>query len=156
MIPFWQNLTNCFLKRKWKWGHFLFVNFKKNETDSGAVFQAKNVHSALMSMHLKSLPRNSKVTDLNINISVKIIPKFKKWKTKTKKKHSNNSWILNLMLKKWFSLFYIMNHAISLMLVFESEHDKTNQMTCAPSEDPDHTRHPQRLITVFAVMFMGS
>ena len=36
-------------------------------------------------------------------------------------------------------------------LIFESPHDKTNKMICAPSEDSDQPRHPPSLIRVFAV-----
>ena len=36
-------------------------------------------------------------------------------------------------------------------MTFESPHDKTNKMTCAPSEDSDHPGHPTSLIRVFAV-----
>ena len=38
----------------------------------------------------------------------------------------------------------------------EPRHDKTNKMTCAPSEDSDHPGHPLSLIRAFAVRFMGS
>ena len=34
---------------------------------------------------------------------------------------------------------------------FEPPHDKTNKMTCAPSEDLDQPGHPPSLIRVFAV-----
>ena len=34
---------------------------------------------------------------------------------------------------------------------FESLHDKTNKMACAPSEDSDQPGHPPSLIRVFAV-----
>ena len=34
---------------------------------------------------------------------------------------------------------------------FEPPHDKTNKMTCAPSEDSDQHWHPPSLIRVFAV-----
>ena len=37
------------------------------------------------------------------------------------------------------------------MPVFESPHDKTNKMLCAPSEDLDQSGHPPSLIRVFAV-----
>ena len=33
----------------------------------------------------------------------------------------------------------------------ELQHDKTNKMTCAPSEDLDQPGHPPSLIRVFAV-----
>ena len=36
-------------------------------------------------------------------------------------------------------------------MVNEAEHDKTNKLTCTPSED-----HPSSLIRVFAVRFIGS
>ena len=33
----------------------------------------------------------------------------------------------------------------------EPPHDKTNKMTCAPSEDSDQSGHPPSLMRVFAV-----
>ena len=36
-------------------------------------------------------------------------------------------------------------------LVYKPPHDKTNEMTCAPSEDSDQPEHPPGLIRVFAV-----
>ena len=33
----------------------------------------------------------------------------------------------------------------------EPQHDKTNKMTCAPSEDSDQAGHPPRLIRVFSI-----
>ena len=49
----------------------------------------------------------------------------------------------------------------SSCLKIEPEHDKTNKMTCAPSDDsdrPGHLRpgHLPSLIIVFVVRFMGS
>ena len=38
----------------------------------------------------------------------------------------------------------------------EPAHDKTNKMTCAPSEDSDQPGHPSSLIRVFAVRSIGS
>ena len=38
----------------------------------------------------------------------------------------------------------------------EPPHDKTNKMTCAPSEDSDQPGHPPSLIRVFALHSMGS
>ena len=35
--------------------------------------------------------------------------------------------------------------------MIEPSHDKTNKMTCAPSEDSDQPRHLPSLIRVFAV-----
>ena len=39
---------------------------------------------------------------------------------------------------------------------YEPPHDKTNKMTCAPSEDSDQPGHPPSLIRVFAVRSVGS
>ena len=36
-------------------------------------------------------------------------------------------------------------------LIYEPPHDKTNKMTCAPSEDSDQPGHKPSLIRVFAV-----
>ena len=36
-------------------------------------------------------------------------------------------------------------------MIFETAHDKTNKMACAPSEDSDQPRHLPSLIRVFAV-----
>ena len=41
-------------------------------------------------------------------------------------------------------------------LSFEPPRDKTNKLTCAPSEDSDQPGHPPSLIRVFAVRSMGS
>ena len=41
-------------------------------------------------------------------------------------------------------------------LIYEPPHDKTNKMTCAPSEDSDQPGHPPSLIRVFAVRSKGS
>ena len=38
----------------------------------------------------------------------------------------------------------------------ELPHDKTNKMTCAPSEDSDQSGHQPSLIRVFAVCSKGS
>ena len=40
---------------------------------------------------------------------------------------------------------------IYVVCAFELPHDKTNEMTCAPSEDSDQPGHPASLIRVFAV-----
>ena len=42
------------------------------------------------------------------------------------------------------------------MTTNEPQHDKTNKMTCAPSEDSDQPGHPPSLIRVFAVHSIGS
>ena len=41
-------------------------------------------------------------------------------------------------------------------LIYEPPHDKTNKMTCAPSEDSDQPGHQPSLIRVFAVRSQGS
>ena len=41
-------------------------------------------------------------------------------------------------------------------LLRESVHDKTNKMSCAPSEESDQPGHPQSLIIVFAVCSIGN
>ena len=41
-------------------------------------------------------------------------------------------------------------------ITFEPSHDKTNEITCAPSEDSDQPGRPPSLIRVFAVGSMGS
>ena len=38
----------------------------------------------------------------------------------------------------------------------EPPHDKSNKMTCAPTEDSDQPGHPPRLISVFAICSVGS
>ena len=40
--------------------------------------------------------------------------------------------------------------------LFEPPHDKTNKISCVPSEDSDQPEHPPSLIRVFTVRFMGS
>ena len=40
--------------------------------------------------------------------------------------------------------------------ISEPPHDKTNKMTCAPSEDSNQPGHAPSLIRVFAVRSMGS
>ena len=60
-----------------------------------------------------------------------------------------------------------MNKILKMMLNFygtilsphitnEPPHDKTNIMTCAPSEDSDQPVHTPSLIRVFAVRSVGS
>ena len=46
--------------------------------------------------------------------------------------------------------------ALFIQSIYEPPRDKTNKMTCAPSEDSDQPRHPPSLIRVFAVLSMGS
>ena len=40
--------------------------------------------------------------------------------------------------------------------IFEPPHDTTNNVACAPSEDPDQPGHPHSLSRVFAVRSVGS
>ena len=40
---------------------------------------------------------------------------------------------------------------VRLELLYEPSHEKTNNMTCAPSEDSDQPGHPRSLIRVFTV-----
>ena len=40
--------------------------------------------------------------------------------------------------------------------IFEPPHDTTNNVACAPSEDPDQPGHPHSLSRVFAVRSIGS
>ena len=40
--------------------------------------------------------------------------------------------------------------------IIEPQHDKTNQITTAPSKDSDQPGHPPSLIRVFAVRLIGS
>ena len=42
------------------------------------------------------------------------------------------------------------------ILIIEPNYDKTNKMTCAPSEDSDQAGHQPSLIKVFAVHSVGS
>ena len=53
----------------------------------------------------------------------------------------------------YFYLFFIIWTCIYIQQLL---HDKTNKMTCAPSEDSDQTGHPPSLIRVFAEYSMGS
>ena len=41
-------------------------------------------------------------------------------------------------------------------MVSEPQHDKSNKMTCAPSEDLDQHGHPPNLIRDFAGRSLGS
>ena len=42
------------------------------------------------------------------------------------------------------------------VVLFEPEHDKTHNLTCAPSEVSDQPGHPPSLISIFTMCFMGS
>ena len=52
-----------------------------------------------------------------------------------------------------FLLLLLLENGLSPLYqkTFEPQHDKTNKMTCAPSEDSDQPGHPPSLIRVFAV-----
>ena len=51
------------------------------------------------------------------------------------------------------SSLHLLNCPIKLL---EPQHDKTNKMTCAPSEDSDQSGHPPSLIRVFTVRMKKS
>ena len=51
---------------------------------------------------------------------------------------------------------YILNQVTFRWDTYELHRDKTNKITCAPSEDSDQPGHPPSLIRVFAVHLMGS
>ena len=44
---------------------------------------------------------------------------------------------------------------MSTQNIIEPQHDKTNKMTCAPSEDSDQPGHQPGLLRVFAVHLVG-
>ena len=50
----------------------------------------------------------------------------------------------------WLVLFKTIEKAVNKD-IYKPLHDKTNKMTCAPSEDSDQPGHPPSLISVFAV-----
>ena len=60
--------------------------------------------------------------------------------------------------KNHATFFFMLEMFILLIITykFESPHDKTNKMICAPSENPDQPGHPPSLIRVFTVHSMGS
>ena len=58
------------------------------------------------------------------------------------------------MILKMMLNFY--GTILSPNITNEPPHDKTNIMTCAPSEYSDQPVHPSSLIRVFAVPSMGS
>ena len=65
------------------------------------------------------------------------------------------SWSVNLVNTLfWFKK--LICHSESLIALYEPPHNKTNKMTCEPSDDLDKPGHPPSLISVFAVCFMGS
>ena len=53
---------------------------------------------------------------------------------------------MSLVIIKMYQLSYHL-----LLFIHEPQHDKTNKMTCAPSEDSDQPGHPPSLIRVLAV-----
>ena len=54
------------------------------------------------------------------------------------------------------SIQYPSKAVVFVETYIEPVHDKTNKMTCVPSEDPKQPVHPPRLTRVFAVRSMGS
>ena len=47
------------------------------------------------------------------------------------------------------------NSNMVCLKIFGPQHDKTNKMTCAPSEDSDQPGHLPSLVRVFAVHLLG-
>ena len=63
-------------------------------------------------------------------------------------------WLVSLAEQAGLSLNWSqtpMTCFVVTWLIYEPQHDKTNKMTCAPSEDSDQPGHPPSLIRVFAV-----
>ena len=56
--------------------------------------------------------------------------------------------LVNELAMKSLMTFCWNNH---LYVVNEPQHDKTNKMTCAPSEESDQPGHPPSLIRIFTV-----
>ena len=48
------------------------------------------------------------------------------------------------------------SYCVVTSFLYEPQHDKTNKMTCAPSEDWDQPGHPPSLIRVFLVRSLGN
>ena len=64
---------------------------------------------------------------------------------------------LRMAIEKSDTLFEVRVQDLKKMVPkYELPHDKTNKMTCAPSEDSDQPGHPPSLIRVFAVRSLGS
>ena len=61
-----------------------------------------------------------------------------------------------LCAKRSCKLRYTAFQKASFHLYMEPQHDKTNKMACAPSEDSDQPGHSPSLIRVFAVCSVGS
>ena len=65
----------------------------------------------------------------------------------------------------WSSYFYTLNPLLTHTLyrpvrtrtvhINESQHDKTNKLICAPSEDSDQPGHPPSLISLFPPAFVA-
>ena len=66
------------------------------------------------------------------------IQRFTVWLSRSKEKMSYSCYAggVTLIICKTFCIIY------------EPEHNKTNKMTCAPSEDSDQPRHPPSLISL--------
>ena len=58
-------------------------------------------------------------------------------------------WCASWSHAPYFILVFMLQ--VHLRFVYEPEHDKTNNMTCAPSENSDLLGHPPSLLRVFAV-----
>ena len=53
--------------------------------------------------------------------------------------------------RMWNSIVSVPDYCLYIFLSYEPPHDKTNKMTCAPSEDSDKPGHPPSLVRVFSV-----
>ena len=70
------------------------------------------------------------------------------------KESYTNPWKIRSDLSHVLHLFYLKNIG-KMSMINEPQHDKTNKMICAPSDDSDQPGHPPILIRVFAVRSMG-
>ena len=56
-------------------------------------------------------------------------------------------WVIEVRLYIWHERNLVVN-SDAANEKYEPAHDKTNKMTCAPSEDSDQPRHPPSLISL--------
>ena len=64
---------------------------------------------------------------------------------------SKNGWRLVDSKSTLDPLWFLLRRFVPVLFLFESQHDKTRQSDCAPSENSDQPGHPPSLIRVFAV-----
>ena len=102
-------------------------------------------------------------------VDYKNVSNMSLWNTKMSQTWTMITWIglkshecrtvcqLSMAIHKWLvylSYCLLVTHQnvrIDNLLPFEPQHDKTNKMTCASSEDSDQPGHPPSLIKVFTV-----